>query len=129
MHFLKINNFLSMKKKSFDCKISIHVQNLLLWTATKQLHLNLISKLILRFALLLTKHSKERCHVKILIPYPCRLSSPLSSSSKALSKHIVTYSVPLCFDSAFTLFVEQSEFARLRAERFWNCQTECTFIH
>jgi hypothetical protein len=101
-------------------QFSIHVQNLFLSTATKQLHLNFISKLILRFSLLLTKHNKERW-----IPYPCRLSSPLSSSSKTLSKHILS---TLCFDSAFTLFMEQSEFVRLRAERFWNCQTERTFI-
>jgi hypothetical protein len=39
-----------------------------------------------------------------------------------------THSVPLWFYSAFTRFVEQLEFARLRAERFWNCQTERTFI-
>jgi hypothetical protein len=70
--------------------IIIHVQNLFLSTATKQWHLNLISKLIPRIALLLTKHNTERCHVKILILYPCRLSSPLSSSSKTLSKHILS---------------------------------------
>jgi hypothetical protein len=78
----------------YMCKIHFYAS-----TATKQLHLNLISKLILRFALLLkSMHDKERCHVKLLIPYTCRLSSPLSSSSKTLSKHI--FSAPIfrfCF--------------------------------
>jgi hypothetical protein len=104
MRILKINNFLSMEKNHLtvhvDITINIRVQNLFLSTATKQLHLNLISKLILGFALLLAKHNKERCHVKILIPYPYRLSSPLLSSSKTLSKH--TLSTPMfwfCFHS------------------------------
>jgi hypothetical protein len=80
--------------------MSICVQNSFLSTAKKKLHLNLISKLILRFALLPTKHNKEYCHVKILISYSCRLSSPSCSSSKTLSKHIL--STPMfrfCFQS------------------------------
>ena len=69
-------------------KISIHVQNVFLWTA-------LISKLIFRFANNAQQFSKECCYVKILIPYPCILSS-----SKTLSKHI--FSAPMfrfCFHS------------------------------
>jgi hypothetical protein len=42
--------------------------------------------------------------------------------------YLNTYLVFVCFYSAFTQFVEQSEFTRLRAERFWNCQTEHTFV-
>jgi hypothetical protein len=101
--------FLSMEKNH----LTVHVNNKytsaksILSTATKQLHLNLISKLILRFAFLLTKHNKERCHVKILIPYPCRRSSWYHCRHH-LKLYLNTYSVPLCFDSAFTLFVEQS---------------------
>jgi hypothetical protein len=95
----------------YTLAISIHMENLFLSTATKQLHLNLISKLILRIALLLTKHNKGRW-----IPYPCKLTSPLSSSSKTLSKHML--STPMFW------FFFHSIRGALRAERFWNCKTE-----
>jgi hypothetical protein len=53
------NKYTGAKSISIDCN--------------KQLHPNLISKLILRFALLLTKNVVH--NIKILIPYPGRLSS------------------------------------------------------
>jgi hypothetical protein len=42
--------------------------------------------------------------------------------------YLNTYTVSLCFDSAFTLIMEQSEFVRLHAERFWNSQSGRAFI-
>jgi hypothetical protein len=87
----------------------MHAQNLLLWAATKQLHLNLIFKLALSFALLVTEHENfntPSMQTVIIIVVIIK------------NFYLNTYSVPLCFDAAFTRFMGQSEFARLRSERF-----------
>jgi hypothetical protein len=72
------------------------------------------------------KTQKERFHVKILLHHPCRLWSPLSSSSKTLSKHMYTVLLQCMFRFCFHSIREAVEFARLRTERFWNCRTERT---
>jgi hypothetical protein len=46
------------------------------------------------------KTQKERCHVNFFLLHPCRLWSPLSSSSKTLSKHIHSaHMFRFCFHS------------------------------
>jgi hypothetical protein len=120
MHFLKINNFLSIWL--YMLTISIHVQNIFLSTATKQMRASKFDfQTYTQVGVVAKKNTTKN------VEYPIHADSH-HHCRHHIRLYLNAYSVPLCFDSAFTLFVEQSEFARLRAERFWNCQTERTFM-
>jgi hypothetical protein len=98
MHFVKKNCLKPAKKFIwlYILPISMHVQNLFLAITSKfyfQIHTQVC--VVANY-----KTRKERCHVKILLPHPCRLWSPLSSSSKTSFKHI--HNAPMfrfCFHS------------------------------
>jgi hypothetical protein len=118
MHFLKKKNIFLKHGKSFDVDIK--------YACAKSIFMDCNKAFTSKFdfhthtqVCVVTNKSQERT-------LSCQNFTTPSMQTVITIVVIIqnTHSAPLWFYSAFIQFVEQSEFA----ERFWNCQTERTFI-